>query len=86
MRIDDRLDLFRVHLETPDIDDPATTAHEVIATGTRLDAIPGIHEAIGAAQGFRAFAEVALRRPGRADLQGVLHHAQLGARAAGAHE
>ena len=46
MPVDHRLDLFRMHLQSADIDDAAPAPDEVVAVTAPLDDIAGIDEAV----------------------------------------
>src|SRR5580658_8818026 len=82
MRVDDRLDLFRVHFESADVDDAAGAADEMIAAGAQFNAIAGVDEAVRAPQRRCVRIQVAQRVACRADLQCALGDAQLNVAAA----
>jgi len=47
MRIDDRLDFLRIHLEAPYVDYPTLAPQEIVAAGALLDPVPGVDGAVG---------------------------------------
>src|SRR5438105_1677490 len=69
--IDHRLDFFGMDLEAADIDNPATSAGEVIAVTATLDDIAGVDESLGVEQCLTRIAEVAKGCAGRTDAQSV---------------
>ena len=69
MTVDDRFDLFGMHLQAADVDNSAAAAAEVVAPVAQFENIAGVDEAVGVDERRAVSAEIVPRRARRADAQ-----------------
>src|SRR5215472_4270827 len=77
MRIDDRFDLLRIHLEAPYVDHAALASQEKVAAGALLKPVPGVDRTVGSPlEGTGVIAEVTVSIAGGAHVERVCRHGQ----------
>src|SRR5450755_1498868 len=72
MRIDDRLDFFRVHFESADVDDSVIAADELIAALAQFDSISRVDKTVLGSQGWGLITHIPAGVTIRADAQSAV--------------
>src|SRR5271166_4450435 len=84
MAVDDGLDLLGMHLQSPDVDDPAPPSDEKVTPAAQFDDVAGIEESFRIEQRPLDAAQIAARGSGRTDAQRAVDHLHLHAAGAAA--